>query len=573
MSIDPTNALAALTRVSRLTDRPLGCTPLIGEVLLQVRQIGLRKPKLAAALARRLTDSMRGDVELRKNAEADLRKVGVAVTRAGAVGYQGFVVTASGVGLTWVVGPTDNLESDVIDSNGRKFGTAYTSLVGVIDELAADPACAAIVLAMDTPGGVVTGLRNVRDAMHRAREAGKPVVTLAIGSAASCGCWMHAAASPGGALATPGSCIGYLGVYMTAIDLTEQAAMEGMKVEYLASNVAKLDGSPYMAMTEEARARLMGEVNRLNDQSLEDIAGDRSHAGVSVDSLRTFAETEKYADGARAVEVGLADAVVGGVIEAIGVAERLAGVSADAGETPPMEPPDAQETRLGDAGHQEDSSNRRGCGSGVSTDGAKKPSALSRQPSAKEKTMSLNRESLLKTAEGKNLVETLLAEGRAAGVAEAQAEASKPASFADLKAAGFNADQIVDALDKKMTLNDAMAQRAAADAATIAGLNTKVSELSAKAETAQKALDDKAAGIKALAAAGVSPGRENGVSDSVPGNAKGAAKGKPSHPYLAAIEDYQAEHKCSKTDATKAVARDNPELRAAYLAGPAIAIA
>lgn len=90
-------------------------------------------------------------------------------------------------------------------------GTDIASLEAQFAEAIADPAVAGIVLRIDSPGGLITGIEEFAGAVAAARGI-KPIVAYAYGNAASAAYWIASAADK--IVAGPTTVLGSIGVAM-----------------------------------------------------------------------------------------------------------------------------------------------------------------------------------------------------------------------------------------------------------------------------------------------------------------------------------------------------------------------
>ena len=150
-----------------------------------------------------------------------------------------------------------------------------------------------VVLHVDSPGGYVSGVRETRRAIARAREAGIYVVAYVSGMAASAALWVAAAADE--VVVSPLAQVGSVGVITTLYRDAEQ----GQTVEVVSSQTPKkrasVDDADYIA-------GLQRRVDEMAGVMLAEIASDR---GTTVEAL---GDGSVYG-AAEAVSRGLADRV------------------------------------------------------------------------------------------------------------------------------------------------------------------------------------------------------------------------------------------------------------------------
>lgn len=206
---------------------------------------------------------------------------------------------------------------DMVDAmSGR---TSYETLAAEIDRLAADPNVAGILLEVDSPGGEAAGCFDVAARIAAAAKA-KPVVGVANQYAFSAG---YAILSQADKVFVPQTGeVGSIGVVTTHMDMSAAAAQQGVRITHVHAGKHKVDGSPWMALSDEARAKLQRDVDTVYEQFCSTVEQGRGARLTATAAKETEADTFI---GAQAVEAGLADAIGG-------KAEALAALRAEIGE-------------------------------------------------------------------------------------------------------------------------------------------------------------------------------------------------------------------------------------------------
>lgn len=179
--------------------------------------------------------------------------------------------------------------------------TSYTEIAAMLDSALADPQVAGILLDIDSPGGEASGsfelARRVREA-----SAVKPVWAVANDSAYSAAYAIGSAANRLIVSETGG--VGSIGVIALHIDQSVKDANEGYRYTAVTAGTHKNDFSPHQPLTDEAKAELQAEVDRLYGLFVEHVASMRT---LATDDVRST-EAGLYF-GANAIAAGLADAV------------------------------------------------------------------------------------------------------------------------------------------------------------------------------------------------------------------------------------------------------------------------
>ena len=179
--------------------------------------------------------------------------------------------------------------------------TSYTEITAMLDSALADPQVAGILLDIDSPGGEASGsfelARRVREA-----SAVKPVWAVANDSAYSAAYAIGSAANRLIVSETGG--VGSIGVIALHIDQSVKDANEGYRYTAVTAGTHKNDFSPHQPLTDEAKAELQAEVDRLYGLFVEHVGSMRT---LATDDVRST-EAGLYF-GANAIAAGLADAV------------------------------------------------------------------------------------------------------------------------------------------------------------------------------------------------------------------------------------------------------------------------
>lgn len=151
---------------------------------------------------------------------------------------------------------------------GRKFDSVlYSSGVTSVDiftrlvqTAAADEEVDALLLSFDSPGGQVMGTPEAAKAVANARAV-KPVVSYADGLCDSAAYWIASQADV--VYATPSADVGCIGCYMALIDSSRAYETEGYHVNLFKSGKYKGMGYPGTSLTDEQRAMLQSDVDRI----------------------------------------------------------------------------------------------------------------------------------------------------------------------------------------------------------------------------------------------------------------------------------------------------------------------
>jgi signal peptide peptidase SppA len=184
------------------------------------------------------------------------------------------------------------------------FADTSTERVGrVFDEMMASPAIGAIVLDIDSPGGVVAGTPELADKVFRARGA-KPVYALANSEAASAAYWLGSQADR--LFVTPSGAVGSIGVWTMHQDVSKYMEAEGVKVTVVSAGKYKTEAHPWGELAEEAMAEMQRAVDGYYGQFVDAVARGR---GVKASAVRSGFGEGRMVRGKEAVTAGMADGV------------------------------------------------------------------------------------------------------------------------------------------------------------------------------------------------------------------------------------------------------------------------
>jgi len=234
--------------------------------------------------------------------------------------------TGEGVAIVPVIGSLVNRYSWLDAASGV---TSYEHFKHVLGQIGADAVSAGgsvtgCVLDMDTPGGEAVGCFEAAEAV-RALAAIMPVTAVVNGMACSAGYAIASAATK--IVTTPSGISGSIGVVMLHADYSHRLHEAGVKPTLIHAGKYKVDGSPYVALTDDVRDRLKAEIERFNDLFIETVAKGRS--GLTPQAIRDLEAATKM--GADAVALGLADEVGTFETALAGIPGARSGRSSNAG--------------------------------------------------------------------------------------------------------------------------------------------------------------------------------------------------------------------------------------------------
>jgi len=200
-------------------------------------------------------------------------------------------------------------------------------VVKELDDFGEDPTIRAIVVRIQSPGGVVGPTQEIYDTILRISGKDKsnsarvkPVVASMGSVAASGGYYLAAAATR--IVANQGTLTGSIGVIMQLAEIEGLLKKVGVRYEVIKSGRYKDSGSFARPMTPEERAVLQTVLDDMHDQFVTAVAEGRR---LGKDKVKALADGRVYT-GRMAKDLGLVDAL-GGLDAAIVLAGQMGGVS------------------------------------------------------------------------------------------------------------------------------------------------------------------------------------------------------------------------------------------------------
>ena len=202
---------------------------------------------------------------------------------------------------------------------GAERGLDPESIIRTLGEYRDDPSVRAVVLRIDSPGGVVAPTQEIFTAVRRLREAKKPVVA-SLGSVAASGGYYVAVAADR-IFASPGTLTGSIGVVMQLANVEGLLKKVGVEYVVVKAGAYKDVGNFARAMTPEERRILQSLLDDVYDQFISAVAEGR---GLEPQAVRAFAEGRIYS-GRQAQGLKMVDEM-GGLEDAIEAAAKMAGL-------------------------------------------------------------------------------------------------------------------------------------------------------------------------------------------------------------------------------------------------------
>jgi protease-4 len=230
------------------------------------------------------------------------------------------------LGTVWVFMAA--LSEDGLPTGGSKVGVVEiegiivdgSAAVRELREHADNPSIKAVVLRVNSPGGVVAPTQEIFAAIQRARKAGKPVVASLGAVAASGGYYVAVAADR--IYANPGTLTGSIGVVMQLANLEGLLKKVGVEYVVVKAGAYKDVGNFARTMSPEERKMLQALLDDVYSQFVEAVSEGR---GLEKKDVLAFAEGRIYS-GQQALALKMVDEL-GGFEDAVEAAGKLANIS------------------------------------------------------------------------------------------------------------------------------------------------------------------------------------------------------------------------------------------------------
>ncbi len=176
----------------------------------------------------------------------------------------------------------------------------------------------AIVLRVDSPGGVVGPSQEIMEEIKKTKKVKKVVASF--GSMATSGGYYVACAADL-IMASPGTATGSIGVILKLANIEQLAKKLGIDVYSLKAGALKELGSPFRPLSPKEKEVLQGVLDNIHEQFIQDVAKNRK---LPLEKVRALADGRIYT-GQEAKKLGLVD-VMGNFNDAVERAGRLGGI-------------------------------------------------------------------------------------------------------------------------------------------------------------------------------------------------------------------------------------------------------
>jgi signal peptide peptidase SppA len=178
-------------------------------------------------------------------------------------------------------------------------------------EALASPDIGAIVIDVDSPGGVIDLVPETAAEIRDARGT-KPIVAIANCSADSAAYWIAAQADE--LVCTPSGDVGSVGVYLIHEDWSKFNEEFGVEPTYISAGRYKVDGNPDEPLSESATAYFQEKIDELYALFVEEVAAGRGVSAADVE--------EKFGEGR---VLFAAPALAAGMIDRVATIEEVIG--------------------------------------------------------------------------------------------------------------------------------------------------------------------------------------------------------------------------------------------------------
>lgn len=180
-------------------------------------------------------------------------------------------------------------------------------IVSLLEQARRDGRIGAILLRVESPGGMVAPSQEIYQEILRVRTGGKTVVA-SIGSVGASGGY-YAASACNKIFADGGTLTGSIGVIFSVSNLQELMKKIGVKQVVLKSGKFKDVGSPFRELTPEDKKLIQEMIDDIYNQFVEDVAKQRK---LPVEKVEQYADG-RVMTGRQALKAGLIDGLKGEV--------------------------------------------------------------------------------------------------------------------------------------------------------------------------------------------------------------------------------------------------------------------
>ena len=182
-------------------------------------------------------------------------------------------------------------------------GTSSESFGKMFDMAIADSGVKAVVVDVESPGGVVTGADELSSRIFAARGK-KPIIAHVNGYAASAAYWIASAADE--IVLTSSGQVGSIGIIGVHDDVSAALEKMGVKKTIISAGKYKAEGSQFGPLSDEARKHRQQEADSYYDDFVRAVARNR---GVSLSAVRDGFGQGRMVRAEAAIAEGMADKI------------------------------------------------------------------------------------------------------------------------------------------------------------------------------------------------------------------------------------------------------------------------
>jgi protease-4 len=201
----------------------------------------------------------------------------------------------------------------------------------IVDDLKAfedDPSIKAVIIRVDSPGGIVAASWEIYEEIEKLEEKKKVVVSM--GTVAASGGY-HVSLPADVIVANPATLTGSIGAIMEFPIIEDLLKKIGVDFQVVKSKEYKDIGSPHRRMTDEEKELLKDVVLDVYDQFVEAVV---KHRNLPKDTVLKYADGRIFT-GRQAYELGLVD-TLGSFEDAVKIAGDLVGIDKPSLVYPPQ---------------------------------------------------------------------------------------------------------------------------------------------------------------------------------------------------------------------------------------------
>jgi len=182
-------------------------------------------------------------------------------------------------------------------------GTSLQQFISAFRQAIGDERTRAVVLDVDSPGGLTDLVPEVAAEIRSARGS-KPIVAIADTTAASAAYWLASQADE--LVVTPSGEVGSIGIFAAHDDISKLQEKAGVKTTLISAGRYKTEGNPFEPLSEEARQAIQRTVDEFFAMFVDDVAHGRR---VRESAVRQGFGQGRMVTATRALELGMADRI------------------------------------------------------------------------------------------------------------------------------------------------------------------------------------------------------------------------------------------------------------------------